>query len=135
MISPSFHPSRNELRTFGWAALVAFGIGGWMLHWQFGLVTLPWIFWILGALAGLLALLNPYRVYPIYLIVTLVSLPIGLVLSNLVLGLIFFGVLTPMAWALRLRRRDPLRIAKPELETYWRERTRRPEPASYYRQS
>jgi hypothetical protein len=135
MISPSWHPSRRELRQFGIAAFFAFGILGAILRYHFELTTAPWIIWGLASVCGIGGIVAPFKVYPLYLLVTLIALPIGLIVSNLVLGLIYYGIMTPLGWILRLTGRDPLRLAKRDRATYWMRRTGKPDPASYYRQS
>lgn len=43
----------------------------------------------------------------------------GSVVSPIVLGIIFFGLLTPVALISRLFGRDELRLRRPKSETYW----------------
>lgn len=43
----------------------------------------------------------------------------GMVVSPIVLGIIFFGLLTPVALFSRLIGRDELRLRRPKSETYW----------------
>jgi hypothetical protein len=46
------------------------------------------------------------------------------VVNPLVLGVLFFGVITPVGFLLRIAGRDPLRLkASPRLPTYWIERS------------
>jgi len=52
---------------------------------------------------------------------------IGLVVNPIVLGILFYGVITPLALLMRLFGRDPLRLRpNPALATYWRQRTEPP---------
>ena len=45
------------------------------------------------------------------------------IVSPLVLGLIFFGIVTPIAWGMRLAGRDVMqRRFEPESPTYWQDR-------------
>ena len=56
---------------------------------------------------------------------------IGLVVSPVVLGILFYGVITPIGWLMRLFGRDSLRLRpNPVLATYWRERTGPPSSMS-----
>lgn len=48
-----------------------------------------------------------------------VSFVIGSVVSPVILGLVYYGVLTPMSLALRLTGRDALRLKRPDADTYW----------------
>lgn len=57
------------------------------------------------------------------------------VVSPLVLGVVFFGLMTPYAVVLRLRGRDLLRRrADPTLKTYWITRQDALDPAGFRRQ-
>ncbi len=135
MIAPSWHPNRNELLQFGWASFFAFGLLGFFCRYWWDLPTLGWVFKILGGYGGLMAMLSPFKVYPLYLLVTLVAMPIGLVVSNLLLGTIYFVIMTPLGFGLRVIGRDALRLKKPSGDSYWVPHERRTDPASYYRQS
>jgi hypothetical protein len=56
---------------------------------------------------------------------------IGLVVSPVVLGVLFYGAITPRGWVMRLFGRDCLRLrSDPALATYWRERTEPPSSMS-----
>lgn len=47
--------------------------------------------------------------------------PIGKAASFLILATIYFGVLTPLAMAMRLSGRDPLRLRRPPPGSFWTE--------------
>ncbi|MCA8943054.1 MAG: hypothetical protein KDB80_10880 [Planctomycetes bacterium] len=135
MITPSWHPPRHELRTFGIVAFFVFGVLGLALRFHFGHPVAAWVVWGIGTFAGVMGLAAPFQLYLLYLVVTVVALPIGLVVSNVVLGVIYFGIMTPLGWVMRLSGRDPLRLRKPAVESFWIPRTHKRDPASYYRQS
>lgn len=48
-----------------------------------------------------------------------VSFVIGTVMSPVILGIVYYGVLTPLSLIMRLGGRDALRLKRPEGETYW----------------
>ena len=51
---------------------------------------------------------------------TRLGVAMGAVVSPIALGLLFYGVLTPLAIAMRLAGKDPLRLRfDPHCETYW----------------
>jgi hypothetical protein len=135
MIQPTWHPSAPELRQFGFAACIAFTVLGALLRWWFDLAALPWIVWALGAYCGLAAVLAPFKVFPVYLLVTALAVPIGLVVGHVVLGLVYFGLMTPLGLVMRMAGRDALRLRKPNVASYWNRRTPATTAASYYRQS
>jgi len=64
-----------------------------------------------------------------------VALPIGWIMTRLVLGLLFFGLFTPVGWLFRRLRRDPLRLRKPQTTSYWSPASPPADGQSYFRQS
>jgi hypothetical protein len=51
----------------------------------------------------------------------MLGLALGKVVSPLVLGIIFFGLITPIALIARLIGRDELKLKRPKKSTYWSE--------------
>lgn len=47
---------------------------------------------------------------------------LGMIVSPIVLGIIFFGLITPFALAMRIYGRDELRLRLKNNDTYWRNR-------------
>jgi hypothetical protein len=65
-----------------------------------------------------------------------VSMPIGLVVSWLLLALLFYGMFTPVGLFFRLIGRDALcRRYRPDLDTYWAPKAGARDVRSYLRQS
>ena len=87
------------------------------------------------AVLGPLAWLAPRVVRGVYLTWMYLALPIGTTVSLLLLGLIWYSIITPIGWALRLTGRDApgLRFDR-EAPSYWTERTKRRGLESYFRQ-
>jgi hypothetical protein len=140
MIKIDFKPSVTMLRQFGWIALLGFPLiavvilFNW-LDWQpnaaiYGLFGL-------GGLSGLLAMTAPKALQPIYVTMMLVAIPIGFVISMVLLRLIYYLLFTPMALWFRMRGRDAMnRTLEPDSESYWEDHrdTSRPRvPSSYLR--
>ena len=144
MIELDFNPDDRTLRQFGFIALVGFGFVAaiaWfeVLLFAFGLGDGR--IWVAGAFAGL-ALLSGLlsAVYPkgnraIYVGLAVITYPIGFVLSYLIMGLLFFGIIAPTSMALRIVGHDPMsRKYDPEAPSYWSQC--RPERAksTYFKQ-
>ena len=135
MIKIDWHPPAHQLRQFGWISLVGFpAIGGVLIAVQ----HLPWtVLWILagiGLFVFLLSRINPSLVKPIFLALMLVALPIGFVLSFVLMGLVYFGLFTPVGLLFRLLRRDTMhKHPDPKIPSYWHERGAPRPPASYYK--
>ena len=127
--------NKRQLREFSLAWLVFFcALGIWQWFGD-GDVTALLTFCAIGCSVGLAGLLRPLTIKPLFLFAMAIALPIGWVMNRLVLGLLFFGLFTPVGWFFRRLRRDPLRLRKPDIGSYW---SPAPPPAdthSYFRQS
>jgi hypothetical protein len=63
------------------------------------------------------------------------SFPIGWLVSHILMGLIYYLVITPIGLIMRTAGRDPLsRRFEPEAETYWTRREPPTDPNHYFRQ-
>ena len=145
LIEVNWRPERQTLRGFGWISLVAFAaLGTWIFFrhtiFGFGLSEsaanrTAYVLWALSATSGLLAAVAPPLLRPLYVGMSAVSLPIGFVVSHVVMALLFYGLFTPVALVFRLMGRDPLhRRFDPEADSYWVAREQTQDPLRYYRQ-
>ena len=129
----NWHPSRTECRRFGWVALVASALVAALLAWWQDL-SLVWTGVLVGAgvVIFALSLISAKLVRPVFVGLTLVTWPIGWVVSFVILAVFYYIVLTPIGLVLRLFRRDPLtRGWEDDAETYWVPH-RQPESAKRY---
>ncbi len=77
---------------------------------------------VLGAIAliGLVGLLKPSAVRWLFVGATVAAFPIGWVMTQVVLAVMFYVVLTPLALVFRWRGRDELQLRhKPEQTSFW----------------
>ena len=145
LIEIDWHPARRRLRRFGVVALVAFAaVGAWVFlrHSLFGFAlsegavsVAAYVLWCIAAVCGVLAAVAPRALRPLYLGLSLVGLPIGRVVSHVVMGVVYYVVLTPIGLVMRLLVRDPLhRKFEPNAKTYWVRRDETEEAKRYFRQ-
>ena len=135
MISPSWYPTRRQLRQFAVVSLFGLGLIG-MIVWRVsGSLTGSAFVWALGVLLFVIGLPCPEAIRLPYVVIMAVTLPIGWLISNLLLRIIYYGVFTPLGLWFRLIRRDPLLLRRSRIESYWREYSRADDVAGYYRQS
>jgi hypothetical protein len=93
-------------------------------------------FWALGVAAAFLttAFLAPRRLAPLNRLWTRLGLLLSRIMNPLVLGLLFYGVVTPAGLVMRALGKDPLRRRfEPGAASYWIER-RPPGPSPMARQ-
>lgn len=81
--------------------------------------------WALGLAAafGLAAMLKPMLLARLNRIWMKVGILLGKIVSPIALGILFYGVLTPLGAVMRLAGKDPLRLQfDPRANSYWIER-------------
>jgi hypothetical protein len=133
LVEMNWRPTVRQLRQFAATALVMLPLLGWL--WGGGNHTLAALA-CLGALLLGLSLVVPRAVKPIYLAVTLLALPIGIVMGELTLLAIFYGVFVPIGFAFRYVRHDPMdRRWDRGAETYWLPKQQPRDAGSYLRMS
>jgi hypothetical protein len=144
LIDLNLRPDEATLRQFGWIALGGFGFLAaiaWFELLIFGFGLGPWRPWVAGffallaALAVLFSIVYPKANLPIYVGLSVVAYPIGLVLANLIMGVLFYLLVTPVGLFFKITGRDSLRRKfEPEAATYW-EQSKRDRPLeSYFKQ-
>ncbi len=135
MIKIDWHPPDHQLRQFGWFALVGFPMFGWVAHARLG--APEWVLWTLvgvGVTTLGLSRIRAGLVKPIFLAMMLIALPIGFVLSFVLMALIYYGLFTPVGLAMRLFGRDTMhKRPDPAVESYWHVRGAPRAAADYYK--
>src|SRR5690349_8395934 len=125
-------PTPRMLRQFAAAWLIFF----LLLAFKFGLRqhSTAGVILTLVSLAGVIGLLTPRVLHWPFVVLTIAAFPIGWVMTQLVLALLFYCVLFPFALIFRLRGRDALRLRKRNAATFWVERGEQPPPEKYLKQ-
>lgn len=129
-----FDPEEKTLRQFAglWVAFfggLALFEGLYRGHATAGLV--------LGAIAlvGIVGLAAPKLLRPIYVAWMVLAFPIGWTVSLLMLGIMYYGLFTPLAFVFRLMGRDAMdRTIQPAAETYWTPKATPTDPRRYFKQ-
>lgn len=138
MLALDLHPPKKTLRQFATIAVVGFGAFAALAHWKWGAPSyVVWGLLGLGIWLGIeagLDLVERGATRPVFVLMTLVAIPIGFVVSHLLLGSIYFLLFTPVALFFKLRGKDPLQRAwDAKATSYWHTRERPRSPASYFR--
>ena len=133
LVQINWNPGRRQLRQFGAICLVALPVVGWM--WGGG-TTLVATLALVGAILALVGMLAPKILKPLFLVLTVAATPIGMVIGELTMLLIYFGVFWPVGMIFRITQRDALQLRRDRTRTsYWQPKRRPADVTSYYRQS
>lgn len=115
-------PTLPSNRSFGFLFTVVFAIAG-AYFWFKQHTGQSWFFAAAAAFTLLITLTVPGWLTPFNRAWMKLAEILNRIVSPLVLGIIFFGVFTPIAWCMRLAGRDALkRRWDAQAHTYWQER-------------
>lgn len=108
----------KQLRQFGWLMGGVFGfISLWPLMFRGDGIRM-WALLIAGVF-GILGTVLPQALKPVYRGWMIFGEKIGWVNSRILLGLLFYGLLTPISWLMRLLGKRPLQLKfDPKAESY-----------------
>ena len=128
-------PSRRDLGWFGLVLLVFFALLGGVFWWA-GAEVAPRVLWAVALLAPAAYYAFPALRLPLYLTWMRLVHPIGVAVMRVALGLIFFGLMTPLGIVMRLFGRDALVMRRRSTrDSYWTRHDPGGEPDRYVRQS
>jgi len=136
VISIQWNPEKKQLRQFAGIWFPAFCV---LIGWIIGKKTGNWgaveIGWGVCAFLAVAGYLFPAFIRPVFVGLILLTFPIGWVVSHVLLGGIFYLLVTPIGLILRLTGHDPLQLKPPAGNSLWKTPVGKTDPASYLRQS
>jgi len=121
LIEVNWKPEPKDLRSFGRIALIASCLVAGLLYILKDL-AIQWVFIIIafGLLVFLSSLVSLGVTRLIYLVLTAITLPIGLVVSFIVLAVFYYLIITPVGLVFRLIGRDSMkRKFDSAAHSYW----------------
>jgi chromate transport protein ChrA len=121
LVEVNWNPDRKQLRLFGVGALVILTIVAMLLYWLKGLpTTRAFTLSTAGLAIFLVSLASSRLTRMIYVALTAVTLPIGIVISLVLMATFYYVILTPVGLFFRLIGRDSLRRKfDRSAATYW----------------
>jgi hypothetical protein len=135
MIRVNRNPSPETLRQFALIVLPTFvALFGALLWWRSGSLSNAAIAWGIGALTALAAIVSREVARQLFVGLQVITYPIGLVVSTVVLAFLFYAVFTPLALVMRLAGRDALRLRKRDAASHWVAYEQKDDPADAFRQ-
>jgi hypothetical protein len=136
MLEINWKPSQRELRQFAGIWFPAFFalVGYWVFR-KTGSLPVAGTIWGVGALASAVAFVVPAVAQRLWVIWMCAAFPIGWTVSHVLMGAIFYLVVTPIGFLLRLAGRDSMgRKFDPDVTTYWVPHRPPEKTESYFRQ-
>ena len=127
-------PSKRLLRQFAAAWLIFFLT--WAVHREFVRSNHAAAVWFcVAAIPGVVGIIWPLSVRWLYVVAMVLAFPIGWVISFIALAVMYYCLLTPVAFLFRIMGRDALRLrAKKDSTSYWVARGPEAKPDRYLRQ-
>lgn len=143
LVEINWNPEERILRQFGWLMLVALPFAGWMLlhrpnplHLEPREQNILLVLLGIGVGAAVVGMVRPALLKWVFVGACLVALPIGLVVSEVMMLGMYFGIFLPVALVFRLIGRDALeRKIDRGATTYWQKKVISGKAESYFRQS
>jgi len=108
--------------TFGWFFAAVFSALAIYAYWR-GLNTVSLVTLIAAILFAAATLLTPQSLAPLNRLWYGLGMLLGKIISPIVLGLIFFVLITPVSLVTRLFGRDELKMRKRSVKSYWIDRS------------
>jgi hypothetical protein len=129
------NPSRRDLAWFGAVLLLFFVVLGGVIGRALHSDDARRVLWAAGTALAVVYYAVPALRRPMFVGWMYAAYPIGLVMSHLLLGLVSFGVVTPIGLLMRAVGHDPMtRRFDRSAPTYWIARQRDPDVKRYFRQ-
>jgi len=128
------NPPDRELRQFAIIFFLFCLVVAAIAYFRDSIDVAAWALTI-GVLIGAIGYMRVAFVRPIYLGWMYAAYPIGWVVSHIVLAIVFYLLVTPVGWLMKLLRYDPLeRQFARAAKTYWTPIEARSDKTSYFRQ-
>ncbi len=128
-------PTPRQLLVFAFALPLSVLVLGLVIGHRTDSVTVRETIWAVGGTIWALYVLVPPTRRTIYVGTAVVAFPIGWVVSHVVLFVVFWCVVTPLAVLLRILRNDPMQRRLDEAApSYWSSRRSDPDPRRYFHQ-
>ena len=135
LIEINTNPSRRDLAWFGLIALAFFVFVGATLGRWTGQPLVARTIWTIGVLVAVVYYAVPAVRRPLFVGWMYAAFPIGWVVSHVLLGVMYYGILTPVGLLMRALGRDPMeRRFDRAAPSYWVERERVTDVERYFRQ-
>ena len=136
LVEMKWRPSNKELRSFGLITMIMMTLIGIILYWWKG-ISITYVLYMVaaGSAIFLLSRVRTQLIKPVYIGLQLVTLPIGMVVSFVLMALFYYIIITPTGLFFRIIGRDPLCLKfDPQAKSYWVRHRSTDSAARYFNQ-
>ncbi|MDA0591489.1 MAG: SxtJ family membrane protein [Planctomycetota bacterium] len=135
IVDINWKPNRKELRWFGGLLIVFCGVIAWVVSRGRDDSTLPIAIAATGLVVGVTGLLRPELIRYVYVAWMVAVSPIAFVVSNLIVAVVFYLVVTPIGLAMKFARRDVLKLElRRDADSHWVKKKMPKDARRYFRQ-
>lgn len=132
LVQLNWNPEDRQLKQFGLLSLVLFPFVTWI--WGASWTAIG-VSAAIGAGFAALGIVAPRVLKPVFLGLSLILMPIGIVVGEILLFLVYVTVIVPIGIIFRLMGRDRLQLKfDRECESYWQDKHLPSSPSRYYQQ-
>lgn len=121
----------RQLKWFGLSLGGLIAVFGGIAYWKFSAEKTAWGLVIVAVVLTIIYYVIPSTRRPIFRVFRMITYPIQLVMTFVVLGIVYYGLLTPIGWIMRLR---GLNLSKKsDAESLWNQRDEDIESSRYFK--
>ena len=132
LVEFNWSPTHSQLRQFGAICCVVVLLIGWLGD---ASDVIVWGLLVASSLLALVSWRKPELLRPLFVTLIAVTAPIGMLVSEIAMLIIYFGIFLPIGTVFRLMHRDALQLKIDQTaSTYWQEKVEPESVTSYYRQ-
>lgn len=128
------NPDNRMLRQFAGLWILFFGGIALSQYFRSHNATAAMVIGTMAVAIGVPGLIFPRMLKPVFVGWMILVFPIGWLVSRIILMVLYFGVFAPVGCVLRMMGHDPLRLKKPDAESYWEEKTQQTSLRRYLKQ-
>jgi len=136
MITVNTNPSRRQLKQFAgiWLPLLSCLLG-YIVFFKLKIEVPAAVLCVSGLSVSVFGFFYPEKIKPVFVGLMYITYPIGFIVSYIILALLFFTVLTPIALLMRLLKFDPLeRSFDIPGKSYWKSIEYSDKTGQYFKQ-
>jgi hypothetical protein len=135
LVEINWRPPARQLRIFAVLLLAFAALVAWILHSRFAATQAGIAVVAVTTALAVLGILWPKTIWPVYVVWMAAVLPVGWVVSHVVMAVVFYLVVTPIGLIMRMCGHDPMehRFDR-QARTYWKKRPPPSETSRYFRQ-